>query len=153
MKGFTFIELLVAVGLSLLLVGAIIVNYNSYNDDQKLKQAALTFKNNLRFAQTQAFSGKKPSSGCTQLIGYTVSFTSSAYTIQAKCSEGMVGETWATPLPTGIIFSPLPSSFTFGVLSQGLLGSDAVTVTLAGSSKSYGIQVSPGGDINDLGFQ
>lgn len=151
-KGFTLIELIVAIGISLLAVGGLIVNYNNYNDNQRLKQAALTLKNNLRFAQTQAVSAKKPASGCTQLVGYTVSFTSGTYAIVGACTEGAVGDVLSVTLPSGITFSPVPSSFIFDVLNRGLVGSDAVTITLAGIAKSYRIQISSGGDINDLGF-
>lgn len=151
-KGFTLIELIVAIGISLLAVGGLIVNYNNYNDNQRLKQAALTLKNNLRFAQTQAVSAKKPASGCTQLVGYTVSFTSGTYAIVGACTEGAVGDVLSVTLPSGITFSPVPSSFIFDVLNRGLVGSDVVTITLVGITKSYRIQVSAGGDINDLGF-
>lgn len=151
-KGFTLIELIVAIGISLLAVGGLIVNYNNYNDNQRLKQAALTLKNNLRFAQTQAVSAKKPASGCTQLVGYTVNFTSGSYAIVGQCTEGAVGDVLSVTLPSGITFSPIPSSFIFDVLNRGLVGSDVVTITLAGIAKSYRIQISRGGDINDLGF-
>lgn len=151
-KGFTLIELIVTVGISLLAAGGLIVNYNNYNDNQRLKQAALTLKNNLRFGQTQAASAKKPTAGCTQLLGYTVNFTSSSYSIVALCTEGAVGDVLSVALPTGITFSPVPSPFTFDVLNRGLIGSDAVTIILVGIAKSYRIQVLRGGDINDLGF-
>ena len=72
MKGFTLIEILVAVGIAMVIVGGVIVNYNAYNDTQKVKQVAQTLKNNLRFAQAQALAGRKPTSGCTTLVGFTV---------------------------------------------------------------------------------
>ncbi|MBI5448718.1 prepilin-type N-terminal cleavage/methylation domain-containing protein [Candidatus Gottesmanbacteria bacterium] len=151
-SGFTLIELIVTIGISLLAVGGLIVNYNNYNDNQRLKQAALTMKNNLRYAQTLAASSKKPTSGCTELVGYTVQFTDSTYTVVAECTEGAVGDALSTALPSGITFSPVPASFVYGVLTRGLLSSDAVTITMVGIVKSYRIQVSTGGDINDLGF-
>lgn len=151
-SGFTLIELIVVVSISLLAVGGLIVNYNNYNDNQKLKQAALTLKNNLRYAQTLAASAKKPASGCTQLVGYGVQFASSSYTITAQCTEGAVGESLVTTLPAGITLSPVPSPITIDVLTRGLVPSDAVTITLVGITKSYRIQMSVSGDINDLGF-
>lgn len=151
-RGFTLIEMLVAIGISLLVVGGLIVNYNSYNDTQKLKQSALTLKNNLRLAQTQAVASKKPSSGCTQLLRYDASFTSTGYTLSAQCTQGQAGDVNTVVLPSGITFSPVGGTLSFSVLTGGI-GKDAVTVTLAGSTKSYAIQVASNGTINDLGFQ
>jgi type II secretory pathway pseudopilin PulG len=37
-SGFTLLEVVVSVGIALALMGAIIVNYNGYNDRQTLKQ-------------------------------------------------------------------------------------------------------------------
>ena len=74
LRGFTLIEMAVAVGISLVIIGGVLSNYNNYNDTQKVKQGAQTLKNNLRFAQGLAFAGKKPTSGCTELEGYRVTF-------------------------------------------------------------------------------
>lgn len=152
MKGFTLIEILVAVGIAMLIVGGVIVNYNAYNDTQNVKQAAQTLKNNLRFAQAQALAGRKPTSGCTTLIGFTVTFASGSYTIQAQCTEGSAGEVITTTLPSVIAFSPVPTAVTFQTL-RGSIGVAAVTITLAGTTKSYQIQVSENGDMTDVGFQ
>ena len=152
--GFTLIEMAVAVGISLVIIGGVLSNYSNYNETQKVKQAALTLKNNLRFAQTQAVGAKKPTSGCTELKGHTVTFASTSYSVQANCAdEGLAGEQTTTSLPTGVTFSPLPGTVTFGVLAQGLIGSEGVTITLSGNSKTYSIQIAVTGDINDLGFQ
>ena len=154
LRGFTLIEMAVAVGISLVIIGGVLSNYNNYNDTQKVKQAAQTLKNNLRFAQGLAFAGKKPTSGCTELEGYRVTFASTSYSVQAFCNDqGLAGEATATQLPTDVTFSPVPGTATFGVLGKGLVGDAAMTITLAGNAKTYSIQISLAGDINDLGFQ
>ncbi len=154
MKGFTLIEVIVSIGISLLVVGAVIVNYNGYNDTQTLKQAALTLKNNLRFAQVKALAGEKPASNCTRLVGYEISFMAGGYTQQASCEpEGLSGEATTVTFPSSLQFNPVPSAFTFYVVSQGTNLASAVSLRLTGFGKTYIIQVSPGGDINDLGFQ
>jgi len=161
MKGFTLIELVVSVAISLVVTGFIIVNYNSYNEIQTLKQAALTLKNNLRYAQSKASTGGKPtptppmvSPICTKLTGYTVSFVENAYSIQASCDpEGLVGEMRSIDLPSGVTFSPVPLPFSFPVLSRGTTLDTVTILQLIGSGKQYGIQVSPGGDISDVGLQ
>lgn len=147
-NGFTLIELLVSVAIVIVMTGGIIVNYNSYNDSQKARAAVLTIKNNLRYAQGRAYNGEKPSSGCTQLIGYQVSFTATAYTVQAKCSEGLAGEAQIFSLETGITFSPLPSPITFRVLSRGI--DTDTTIKAVGSSKSYQFLVSRSGDMSEV---
>lgn len=146
--GFTLIELLVSVAIIIVMTGGIVVNYNSYNDSQRARAAALTVKNNLRFAQGRAYNGEKPSSGCTQLNGYQVSFTATTYSIQAMCSEGLAGEAQIFSLETGITFSPVPSSITFRVLSRGI--DTDTTIIIVGSSKSYQFLVSRSGDMSEV---
>lgn len=152
-RGFTMIELIITVSISMLLIGGIVVNYNSFNDTQVLKQAGLTLKNNLRLAQVKATSAEKPESGCTQLVGYTLTFSASSYTTQAQCTEGLVGAAVTVVLPSGVTFSPIPTSVTFAALTQTLLSGTPVDVTLQARSKSYLIRVSTNGEVTDVGLQ
>lgn len=154
MRGFTLIEVVVSVGISLAVMGAIIVNYNGYNDRQTLKQSALTLKNNLRFVQTKALSGEKPSANCTELSGWTVTFASVGYSIQARCDpEGLQGDITSVSLPNGISLNPVAAAITFQTLSQGTTLAGVATITIAGFNQTYNLEVSPGGDISDLGLQ
>lgn len=151
-NGFTLIELLVSLAIVFLMAGGILARYDTYTKSQKLKQAALTLKNDLRLAQSKASSAVKPDTGCTELTGYTVAFpTSATYTLQASCTEGPVGELTTVTLPEGITFSSPPASILFGVLTRGI--AQDVTITLTGSGRTYGVRVNRSGDINDLGFQ
>jgi hypothetical protein len=147
------IELVITVGISMLLIGGIVVSYNSFNDTQVLKQAGLTLKNNLRFAQVKATSAEKPESGCTQLVGYTVTFTVSSYETQAECTEGLVGPAATVVLPSGVTFSPIPASVTFAALTHTLVSGATVTVTLAGRSNTYILLISANGEVTDVGIQ
>ena len=154
MKGFTLIEVIVSVSIALALVGGMIVNYNGYNDRQTLKQTALTLKNNLRFAQAKAQSGEKPAPACTELIGWAVTFVSGGYATQASCNpEGLVGDITSVTFPSGVTASPVPAAIIFRVLSRGTMLVSAETITLSGFSQTYALEVSPGGDISDLGLQ
>lgn len=154
MRGFTLIELVVSVGIALALMGTVIVNYNGYNDRQNLKQAALTLKNDLRFAQSKALSGQKPSADCTELIGWTVTFASDSYAIQAQCNpEGLQGSITTVTLPTGVNINPVNEAVTFRVLSWGTTLPSAVMILLSGFNRTYQLEVSPGGDVSDLGVQ
>ena len=150
-SGFTLLELLVAMGIALVLAGGIFAGYERFNKNERLRQAGATLKSNLRLAQSKAMSGEKPTAGCTQLTGVTVSFSGSSYTIQAQCTEGLVGSQITIILPTSITVSSTLSPLVFGVLNRGV-GTD-VTITLTDGSKSFAVTVSQSGDINELGIQ
>ncbi len=147
-NGFTLIELLVAIAIVLVMTGGVIVNYNTYNDDQRTRQAALTVKNNLRLAQSRAYNGEKPTSSCTQLQGYRVSFASGSYAIQAQCTEGLAGSPQSYTLDRGITFSPVPTDILFRVLTSGADGD--VTVIVIGLNKSVQFTVAKSGDMSEL---
>ncbi len=155
MKGFTLIELMVAVSVGLVVTGMVIVNYNSYNTTQILKQAALTLKNDIRFVQTKASTGVKPFGVCSTLTGWNMTFTSTGYTYGANCNGVATGDVTTVTYPSGITLSALPSPnpVTFYVLSRGTnLGSTA-TLTLTGNGKQYIVQLGKNGDVSDSGIQ
>ncbi|MEK9143594.1 MAG: type II secretion system protein [Patescibacteria group bacterium] len=145
--GFTLIELLVASIIIITLTGAILVNYNLYNETQRARQAVLTLKNNFRFVQSRAYNGEKPDD-CTRLDGYLVTFATNSYTMQAWCEGLSAGESQQVLLSKGLSFSPVPSSLLFRVLSQGL--DSTVTITIVGISKSFQVVVSKSGDISEV---
>ena len=146
--GFTLIELLVSVAIIIVMTWGVIVNYNTYNDSQRTRQTIITVKNNLRYAQGRAFNGEKPTSGCTQLVGYQVSFTATAYSVQAWCTEGLVGIAQDFSLDSGISFSPVPPAITFRVLSSGI--DTDTTIVAVGSGKSYQFTVMRSGDMSEV---
>jgi prepilin-type N-terminal cleavage/methylation domain-containing protein len=155
MKGFTLIEVVVSISISLIVTGLIIANYNSYNDIQTLKQAALTLKNNLRFIQSKAGSGEKPVSGCTELLGWTITFIdASSYKYQPSCSDGLVDPVTTVDLPPSVKFTtPIPPSFTMNVLTRGTSLSSDTPILLTAVGKTYQLFISTSGDISDKGLQ
>lgn len=149
--GFTLIELLVASTILLTLTGAVLVNYNNYNETQRTRQAVLTLKNNLRSAQSRAYNGEKPTLCNISLDGYVVSFTETSYTTQAQCGGLPVVDTDQTvTLATGLKFIPVPASMLFRVLSHGLDRDVTITINTAQLSKSYQIIISKSGDISEV---
>lgn len=151
-RGFTLIELIITIAVSMLLVGGAVAGYNSFNDTQVLKQAGLSLKNNLQFASVKAQAVDKPVSDCTELIGYRVTFTSSSYSIAAQCTEGALAmQTIA--LPSGFTFSPVPADITFVVLTRRLLSDTQTDIIIVGRSGSYILELNPNGNIVDLGVQ
>lgn len=63
-KGFTFIELIVATGILLGLVGFGTASYVNFNERQILENAAKDLKNTLRVAQENAIAGVKDNEEC-----------------------------------------------------------------------------------------
>lgn len=153
-QGFTLIELMVAITVSLFITGAVIVNYNSYNATQALKQAALTVKNDFRLVQSKAASGQKPS-GCGTLVGWNINFAASSYSLQANCNNVPTGTASSINLPPGITFQSVPSTnpITVYVLSHGTNLPSTLTLTLLSSGNQYSVQINPAGDVSDLGLQ
>ncbi|MBI5614325.1 type II secretion system protein [Candidatus Gottesmanbacteria bacterium] len=153
--GFTLLEIIIAISLLMLLTGGIIAGYSSFNDTQKIKQAALTFKSYLRSAQTKAVSGVKPTA-CTTLDGYIVRVDGSSYTVDAMCDGSIVSDantSYSVTLTGQVIVSnPNTASFVFRVLTRAVSISQNTTFTFENGSKGYQISVSPSGDINELGF-
>ncbi|MCL4359665.1 prepilin-type N-terminal cleavage/methylation domain-containing protein [Patescibacteria group bacterium] len=149
--GYTLIELLVTLSIIGIILGVGIARFDNYNKTQKLRQAALTVKNDLRLAQTKASAGLKPSSGCSVLLGYTVTFTGTGYTTQALCSEGPAGTADTASLSPGLTFTTVPSTITFAPLGQGASPTETISVT--NGSNTYSLQLRASGDVDDLGLQ
>jgi prepilin-type N-terminal cleavage/methylation domain-containing protein len=147
-KGFTLLELIIAMGIALVLASGIFAAYEKFNKRERLRQAAATLKNNLRFGQSKAINGEKPVAGCTQLVGYSVTFSVGSYTIQAQCTEGTAGAVTSVTLPTNVVFSGAPSPITFTVLT-GTVSTDT-TLTVSDGTDSKSIQVKRSGDINEV---
>lgn len=152
-RGFTLFELIVVISIIILVFGLAIAAFNRFNKRERLRQAGLTLKTSLRYAQTKAFSVDKPASGCTTFTGMRVSFTATSYTIAHTCTEGVVGEGETVTLQSGLTLSPVPSDFTFIPLkgSTSLLAGQTMTITNATST--YTLIVSGNGDISDNGIQ
>ncbi|MEK7592272.1 MAG: type II secretion system protein [Patescibacteria group bacterium] len=154
-SGFTLLEIIIAISLLMLLTGGVIAGYSTFNDTQKIKQTALTFKSYLRSAQTKATSGVKPAV-CTTLDGYIVRVDVSSYTVDAMCDGSIVTDadtSYSVALTSQtIVSSPVTASFVFRVLTRAVSLAQITTYTFTSGSKGYQISVSPSGDINELGF-
>lgn len=136
-QGFSLIELIVSVSIMILIVGGVVTSYNSYNDQQKIRQVALTLKSDLRLAQSSATGSKVPTSQpCTDFAGFVVSAGEQSYTIGPTCSEGTTyDEAVTTMLPPGVQLSMNPSSFTFFPIGRGV--SADVQITIASEQTAF----------------
>jgi len=130
-----------------------LASFNTFNRRERLKQAALTLKSTLRFAQTKAISVDKPASGCTSFVGMQMSFTVSSYSVGHVCSpEGAVGQVEAVTFTPGIVFSVVPSSFIFETHTTTVNLDSDLNITLTNGTQSYQLVVSPNGNVSDEGF-
>lgn len=153
-NGYTLIELLIVIAILISLLGMGLASFNTFNRRERLKQAGLTLKSTLRFAQTKAISVDKPSAGCTQFSGMQVSFTASSYSVVHVCDpEGVVGSSETVTLTTGLTFSPVPSSFMFETHATTVNLSSNLNINLTNGSEIYTLVVTPIGNVSDEGFQ
>lgn len=152
-RGFTMFELIVVISVIILVFGIAIAGFNRFNKRERLRQAGLTLKANLRYAQTKAFSVDKPTSGCTTFTGMRVSFTATSYTINHTCTEGVVGTGTTVTLQPGITLSPVPSTFTFIPLKGSISLLSGQTLTITNTTSTYMLTLSGNGDLSDNGFQ
>ncbi len=162
-RGFTLIELIVVVAVILVISVVTLLNYNSYTDRQRVRQAGFTLRSDLRLAQTKATSGQKPfvCDDTTTLQSYEVVFLSDCagkgpcYTIQPVClQEGIPvnteGEISTVVLPSGVAFqSSYPSIQFLSVTGATNLDADQ-PIVLAGAGVTYTVTVSRAGSISDF---
>lgn len=157
-RGFTLVELMLAVAITASLVGLGFVRYKDLNRTQLVKNAGLTLKNNLRDIETNSLTGIKPV-GCLAgqvLTGYRVTIfaTMTQYVSTAYCD--------ASPytavnyyLPAGLIFhEPVAGAWsTFKPLGQGVDTARRFTIRTSGTvntnTKWYSICVASNGNLRD----
>lgn len=160
-SGFTLIELIIVISVILVISITTLLNYNSYTDKQRVKQAGLTLRSDLRLAQTKAISGQKPflCDETTILEGYTVSFStvcgsSGCYTIQPRCSTAGVtvdttNETTTVYLPSGINFDRSYDPVTFSAVTGVTDLTSNLSLVLTGAGVTYTVTVTPSGSVSD----
>jgi len=111
-KGFTLIELLIVIVLFGITSTLITASYLTFEKNQRIKNAAQTLKNDLRFAQNKALAGDKgANSECPQastLVGWYVKFDTtqtSTYTYAGVCNTGGVNSPFnpkTVTFPSGV---------------------------------------------------
>ncbi len=157
-RGFTMLEMLVAVGVGLLLVGLGIAGYLGFNDRQKILSGAREIESIFQTGANRAQTGDL--GGCTQLAAYRLTFTTTVDPVTADlasvCSDGTVAITKSYTLPAGVEVSFVPglTYVEFPVLQGGFrfnpsAASVGVTLTNFAVTQSYVFSVSQGGDMNE----
>src|SRR5574340_877305 len=86
--GFTLIEMLVVITITMLMLGGGIAAYIKFNEKQQLVGAAKQMQTYLRGLQKKARVGDRPD-GCTRLLSYTltVAANSNLVLMEANCEN------------------------------------------------------------------
>lgn len=154
--GYTLVELLVALSIVGLLFSFGYVSFRDFSRRQALLGTAKKIQGDLRLAQQQALSGKKPSGvNCdspNQLESFSFNvYSTSSYRIEANCTGGnlLVRD---VELPEGVnITPPSVNPIKFKILGQGTNIASGSTTTIAvaqtGSSDQTVITITDGGEI------
>jgi Tfp pilus assembly protein FimT len=129
------------------------ISYRDFARRQSLLGNARRLEADLRLAQEQALSGKKPSSmacsGAGSLIGYDFYLDSAtSYRIQANCTGGLVDDK-VVEISSEISLTAVPDRFTFKVIGKGTSLSESAIITLEQvvTENTQVITVSPEGEI------
>lgn len=153
-SGFTFIELIIVIGVLMVLSLGVIVSYNSYTDRERVRQAGLTIKSDLRLVASKVNSGVK-SQACSTLTSYDVTFTRicsdgirSCYTITPQCVSGSDQST-TVYIPKEVHFQSADQTIRFLPLSAGTDLTTDTEITLGGLTTVYHVIISPAGTISD----
>ena len=128
-KGFTLVEMLVVISIMALIGVVALANYQSFGEDQKLKNDSLNIQSQLRTAQTNATTNLKCNTQSSAT--WQVEFQNST-TLNLKCQEPSAGSilkktltlstnvTIQSWVPTG---ADCPPGFSFIISFAPLTGS------------------------------
>jgi len=151
MRGFTLIELMVVIGVTLLLVGGGLAAYNQFNNRQLVKRAGGAVTDLLRLAQTKALTGDKPSIGaCSSetLWGYQVRVGGQQFILEAVCGTTAVDVSKTYAVTSGVTVGS-GSQVMFKVLAQGAAPE---TFCFTGYDLNYRVRILGSGEVVEDGF-
>lgn len=151
-RGYTLIEVLIVVSILTIIFTVGFARYRDYERRQKVVTITRQVKGDLRLAQEEALSGRKPS-GCTGVLnGYFFRrLNSSTYVIQANCTnatievkrvELILGTTINFSSGDSILFKPIGSGTD---IPSGV--DTLITVSFAPYSYTQVITITSGGEI------
>lgn len=108
-SGFSFIELLIVMVVMMLVFGISLSSYRQFQRKKAVDAFATQVKTDINLAREYALSGKKPTSGCTELDGYLFwipAFSQRQYYVWPMCDGGFNAPyTKLVNWPPGIVMS------------------------------------------------
>jgi prepilin-type N-terminal cleavage/methylation domain-containing protein len=119
-KGFTLIEILVVISITLIFLGISLVQFNSYTEQTKLKNEAKKLIDVLELAKKKSLSADLVGN-CNNFTGYRVTVSAGAYSLLFGC-DSVYSVVQSYNLPTNITvtegdvdynFSPLMNNPSF----------------------------------------
>ena len=153
--GFTFIELMIAIAIMVVLFTVGYANFREFNQRKILERGVLKVEADLRFTQELALAGRKPA-GCDVLIGYNFLVSDdTTYVLQAVCGNDVydvktedrifdeLGLTLSAPTPNPILFKVLGQGVDIDPASPAII---TVSQTLTGNT--HNVSIAAGGDIS-----
>lgn len=140
-RGYSLIEVLVAVTIISVLTGSSLVGYNRFQGRQGLKSAGEKLVSDLRLTQQKALSGERVSGWCQgageSLTGWRLVFTSSTvYDIRGVCSSGATTTYKSITLPNSATKSSGGSSVDFAAVNGTTTDNSFVLSRQLGTSVS-----------------
>ncbi len=144
--GFSLIEMLVAITIMMVLVGAGMAAFLTFSDRQNLVQAAKTVQAHMRSAQVKARAGDTPEN-CQRLEGYSVRMSAGSNRVRllAICENGeYLYDRYDLPLS-------VTAQSGVDIEFLGLYGgvNNPSTVTLVSQDWQYAFDVTKGGEITE----
>lgn len=153
-KGYTLLEILIVLAITALLFAVGYAGFREFSRRHELESKMTKLKSDIRLAQEQALSGKKPSGCLGVLDGYKFQVSSPTnYKILSDCS-GTDLEILSVNLPTYINIGQIGiSPIVFKTLGQGtnIPSNQSAVITIkhlvTGNYRS--IKISSTGEISD----
>lgn len=155
-RGFTIIEVLVVILIMGIIMGVGSVRFRDFQRRQIVSSAKRTLLGDVRAAQSDATSGRKPE-GCTgTLDGYEFEVTNTGgpstqakYEINAICQSGSVPIKETTLAPGITITAPSTNPVQFRTLSRGtnLSSDETITIMSSGATNQEILGISVAGII------
>lgn len=149
-RGFTLIEMLVAITIMTLIMGIGIASYQRFNEKQLVTSAATQLVSSLRQMQKKITVGDKPTGCVGTLQGYILRANAQGYAVYAQCNAEVQVDTKTL---SGITVSPAIYTVRFSDLGRNVTITNGPSIVLSTTLFSNTIQVTSTGEIIDGGIQ
>lgn len=137
-NGYTIVELLIVISILALFAAFGFANFRGFSQRQEVANSTEQVISDLRFAQSQALAGTKPTSCTGDLQGYRFAVTGSSppsYAISAVCDNTVLVKTALLPATINLTTG---SPILFMTVGHGtdILPGGSVTISISGELQS-----------------